>query len=124
MILQNCCYDVSGSFMVYSSLDRQLMDMIVSPGGDQAMTNITLFPVGFSLVPLADATQAGSAIGEAGGTVVTAGFQILMKMARGTGLYPCSVSSAIKIMSDQIESIKDTLLSNHPVFYRRIPSTI
>ncbi|XP_039851791.1 homeobox-leucine zipper protein TF1-like [Panicum virgatum] len=118
LILQNSCYDPSGSFMVYSSLDKHVMDMITSPGGEEAMSNIALFPAGFSLVPLADPANAGSPIGEAGGTVMTAGFQILMKLARGTGLCPRSVSSAIQIMTENIATIKDTLLNSHPVFYK------
>ncbi|PUZ54418.1 hypothetical protein GQ55_5G130400 [Panicum hallii var. hallii] len=122
MILQNSCYDASGSFMVYSSLDKHVMEMITSPGGEEAMSNIALFPAGFSLVPLADPANAGSPIGEAGGTVMTAGFQILMKLARGTGLCPRSVSSAIKIMTEHIEAIKDTLQNSHPVFYKTIQS--
>lgn len=123
MILQNSCYDASGSFMVYSSLDKHVMEMITSPGGEQAMSNISLFPAGFSLVPLPNPAKGGSAIGESGGTVMTAGFQILMKLARGTGLCPRSVSSAVKIMSDNIATIKDTLMNSHPVFYKRIQST-
>ena len=120
LILQNSCYDASGSFMVYSSLDKHVMEMITSPGGEEAMSNIALFPAGFSLVPLADPADAGSPIGEAGGTVMTAGFQILMKLARGTGLCPRSVSSAIQIMTENIATIKDTLMNSHPVFYKTI----
>ncbi|CAL4973652.1 unnamed protein product [Urochloa decumbens] len=122
-VLQNSCYDASGSFMVYSSLDKHVMDLITSPGGEQAMNSIILFPAGFSLVPLPDPEKLGSPIGEAGGTVMTAGFQILMKLARGTGLCPRSVSSAIKIMTQNVATIKDTLLNSHPVFYNRSPST-
>ncbi|CAO2182660.1 unnamed protein product [Urochloa humidicola] len=123
MVLQNSCYDTSGSFMVYSSLDEDVMDLITSPGGEQAMSSIILFPAGFSLVPLPDPEKLGSPTGEAGRTVMTAGFQILMKLARGTGLCPRSVSSAIKIMTQNIATIKDTLLNSHPVFYNRSPST-
>nr|TKW17179.1 hypothetical protein SEVIR_5G349300v2 [Setaria viridis] len=123
MILQNSCYDASGSFMVYSSLDKNVMEMITSPGGEHAINNISLFPAGFSLVPLPDPANLGAPMGEAGRTMMTAGFQILMKLARGTGLCPRSVSSAIKIMSEKIATIKDTLLNSHPVFYKRFPST-
>lgn len=123
MILQNTCYDACGAFMVYSSLDKQLMEKITNPGDIQAMSNINLFPAGFSLVPLANpAAQDGSPVGEAGETVMTVGFQILMKLARGTGLCPRSVSSAIKIMSDNIANIKDALLNSHPIFYKSIKS--
>jgi hypothetical protein len=123
MVLQNSCYDASGSFMVYSSLDKNVMEMITSPGGEQAINNISLFPAGFSLVPLPDPANIGAPMGEAGATVMTVGFQILMKLARGTGLCPRSVSSAIKIMSENIATIKDTLLNSHPVFYKGFPST-
>ncbi|KAJ1285769.1 hypothetical protein BS78_03G302200 [Paspalum vaginatum] len=119
MVLQNISYDASGSFMVYSSVDKTLLDMIMSPAGDGASCNVSLFPAGFSIVPLVDPAQCGSALGEAGGIVITVGFQILMKLARGTGLCPRSVSSAIKIMADNISNVKDTLLNTHPAFYSR-----
>ncbi|GJM92897.1 hypothetical protein PR202_ga09403 [Eleusine coracana subsp. coracana] len=124
MILQNSNYDVSGSFLVYTSLDKQLMDMIMGPGHDEEMCSVPVFPTGYFLVPVVDASRPNSAIGEVGETVMTAGFQIPMKLARGTGLSPRSVSSAIKILKDQIKNVKDTLMNSHPVFYRRIPSTI
>ncbi|XP_066310043.1 homeobox-leucine zipper protein TF1-like [Miscanthus floridulus] len=118
MILQNTCYDASGAFMVYSSLDKQLMEII---GDNQAMSNISLFPAGFSLVPLTDpAGHDGARIAQPGATVMTAGFQILMKLAHGTGLCPRSVTSAVKIMTDNIANIKDALLNSHPVFYKSI----
>ncbi|TVU34851.1 hypothetical protein EJB05_16705 [Eragrostis curvula] len=119
MILQNSSYDASGSFLVYSALDKQLLDMIMSPGSDQEIGNVPVFPTGFYLLPVPDATRPDAAIGEGGGTVMTAGFQILMKLARGTGLSSRSVSSAIRILSDQIESVKDTMLNSHPIFYKR-----
>ncbi|TVU05329.1 hypothetical protein EJB05_48487 [Eragrostis curvula] len=81
MILQNSSYDASGSFLVYSSLDDQLIDKIMSSGGNREMGNVRLYPIGFFLVPIADAAQAIAAIGEAGRTVMTAGFQIPMKPA-------------------------------------------
>ena len=118
MILQNTCYDASGAFMVYSSLDKQLMEII---GDNQAMSNISLFPAGFSLVPLTDpAGHDGAGIAQPGATVMTAGFQILMKLARGTGLCPRSVTSAVKIMTDNVANIKDALLNSHPVFYKSV----
>lgn len=123
LVLQNSSYDESGSFMVYSSVDKKLIDMITSPDGDEAISNINLFPAGFSIVPVVDPAQGGSALGEAGGIVITAGFQILMRLARGTGLCPRSVSSAIRIMSGNISNIKDALLNSHPVFYKKNPST-
>ncbi|WVZ68545.1 LOW QUALITY PROTEIN: hypothetical protein U9M48_017474 [Paspalum notatum var. saurae] len=123
MVLQNISYDASGSFMVYSSVDKTLLDMIMSPDGNGAIGNVSLFPAGFSIVPLVDPAQYGSALGETGGIVITVGFQILMKLARGTGLCPRSVSSAIKIMSDNISNVKDTLLNTRPAFYGRNQST-
>lgn len=120
MILQNMSYDSSGSYMVYSSLDKQLMEVLANQADNQAISNITLFPAGFSLVPLTDSAgpQDRSGNAQPGGTVMTVGFQILMKLAHGTGLCPRSVSSAVKIMTDNIANIKDALLNSHPVFYK------
>jgi homeobox-leucine zipper protein len=124
MILQNCSYDAAGSFLVYSALDKQLMDMITKPEDGQGMFSVPVFPTGFSFVPIADAVQPYAAMGEAGGTVMTAGFQLPMKLAPGTGLSSRSVASAIRILMDQIECVKNTLTNSHPAFYRRIPPTI
>ncbi|TVU05325.1 hypothetical protein EJB05_48483, partial [Eragrostis curvula] len=124
MILQNSSYDASGSFLVYSSLDDQLIDKIMSPGGNQEMGNVRLYPTGFFHVPIADAAQASAAIGEAGRTVMTAGFQIPMKLARGTGLCPRQVSSAIRTMSDRIQNVKDMLptMRNFVLSYQELIS--
>ncbi|KAL6853485.1 hypothetical protein ACP4OV_019514 [Aristida adscensionis] len=126
MILQNSCYDASGSFMVYSSLEKEMMDRTMSLGDDPNIGNVTLFPSGFFLAPIPDANakQGDATIGEAGGTLVTSGFQILMKLARGTGLSSRSVSSAIKIIKEQIAGVEDMLINSHPVFYKNLsPST-
>jgi homeobox-leucine zipper protein len=52
--------------------------------------------------------------------VMTAGFQIPMKLARGTGMSPRSVASAIKILQDQIGRVKNTVMNSHPIFYRGV----
>ncbi|KAM0881620.1 hypothetical protein ACQ4PT_032841 [Festuca glaucescens] len=113
MILQNSCYDVSGSFIVYSPIDTQLMNKILSPE-DMAESKVSLYPTGFSLLPVSESAEGGNgiALGEDGETLVTVGFQILLKLARGNGLYPKSVAATIALMSGNIETIKKSLINN------------
>jgi homeobox-leucine zipper protein len=126
MILQNSSYDISGSFLVYSPLEKELTEeMNLNLGsGNQEMGNTSLFPTGFFLVPIPDALKHSSNIGEAGGTVMTAGHQTVLKLARGTGLCPRAVSSLIKFMSEHVANVKDTLMNSHPIFYKGTPSTV
>nr|XP_051200840.1 homeobox-leucine zipper protein TF1-like [Lolium perenne] len=113
MILQNSCYDVSGSFIVYSPIDTQLMNKILSPE-DMAESKISLYPTGFSLLPVSESAEGGNgiALGEDGETLVTVGFQILLKLARGNDLYPESVAATIALMSENIATIKKSLINN------------
>jgi hypothetical protein len=117
MILQNSCYDVTGSFIVYSPIDNQLMNKIMSPG-DIAESKVSIYPTGFSLLPVGESAQGGIGLGEDGETLVTVGFQILLKLARGTGLYPSSVTASIALMSENIATIKKALINSHPILYR------
>ncbi|KAM0887815.1 hypothetical protein ACQ4PT_028761 [Festuca glaucescens] len=114
---KNSCYDVMGSFIVYSPIDNQLMNKIMSPG-DMAESKVSIYPTGFSLLPVGESAQGSIGLGEDGETLVTVGFQILLKLARGTGLYPRSVTAAIDIMSESIVTIKESLINSHPIFYR------
>uniref|UniRef100_A0ACD5VNB4 Uncharacterized protein n=1 Tax=Avena sativa TaxID=4498 RepID=A0ACD5VNB4_AVESA len=116
-ILQNSCYDVSGSFIVYSPIDTQLMNKIMSPGGMEE-SNVSIYPTGFSLLPVSESAQGGVGLGENGETLVTVGFQILLKLAHGTGLYPRSVTAASTLMSEYMETIKKSLIDSHPILYR------
>ncbi|XP_048564824.1 homeobox-leucine zipper protein TF1-like [Triticum urartu] len=118
MILQNSSYDVSGAFMVYCPVNIQLMNEIMSPSDTAESNKVSLYPTGFYLLPVED-TALG--LGEGGATLVTVGFQIMLKLARGTGLYPRSASTAVGLMTENIGTIKKTLTSSHPIFYRRQP---
>ncbi|KAK1663427.1 hypothetical protein QYE76_051586 [Lolium multiflorum] len=111
MILQNSCYDVSGSFIVYAPIDTQLMNKILSPG-DMGESNVSIYPTGFSLLPVSESAQGGIALGEDGETLVTVGFQILLKLGRGNGLCPKSVAATIDLMSENIATIKTSLINS------------
>jgi hypothetical protein len=79
---------------------------------------VSIYPTGFSLLPVGESAQGSIGLGEDGETLVTVGSQILLKLARGTGLYPRSVTAAIDIMSESIVTIKESLINSHPIFYR------
>jgi homeobox-leucine zipper protein len=99
--------------------------MIMNLGNsNQEMGNTSLYPTGFFLVPIADVEMPSSNIGEAGGTVMTAEHQTVMKLARGIGLCPRAVSSLIKFMSEHVANVKDTLMNSHPIFYKGTPSIV
>ena len=117
MILQNSCYDVTGSFIVYSPIDNKLMNKIMSPT-DMAGSKVSIYPTGFSLLPVSESSQGGIALGEDGETLVTVGFQILLKFARGTSLNPRSVTAAIGLMSENIATIKKILIDSQPILCR------
>ncbi|KAF0918955.1 hypothetical protein E2562_027506 [Oryza meyeriana var. granulata] len=125
MILQNNGYDVSGSFMVYSPIDSELMNtMVLSPSDLPADgSTLSLYPTGFSLLPDGEAAQdsSGVALGEVWGTLMTMGFQIPVKLACGNGMYPRSVSSVIRLMTDTIGIVKRTLMDDHSVIYGSSP---
>jgi hypothetical protein len=77
-----------------------------------AESKVSIYPTGFSLLPVNESTQGSIGLGEDGETLVTVGFQILLKLARGTNLYPRSVSAAIDLMSANIETIKKSLINS------------
>ncbi|TVU06397.1 hypothetical protein EJB05_49609, partial [Eragrostis curvula] len=52
MILQNSSYDASGSFLVYSSLDDQLIDKIMIPAATKRWATSTCTPPASSSFPL------------------------------------------------------------------------
>ncbi|VAI41192.1 unnamed protein product [Triticum turgidum subsp. durum] len=123
MILQNSCYDVSGSFIVYSPIDIKLMDNIMIPN-DMEESKVFTYPTSFSLLPVDESTEDGIALGEDGATLVTMGSHVPLKLAHGTGLCPRFVSATIGIMSENITAIKRTLTNINPMYYRSSQSPI
>ncbi|XP_006646400.1 homeobox-leucine zipper protein TF1 [Oryza brachyantha] len=121
MILQNNGYDVSGSFIVYSPIDSKLMDtMVLGPSElPSGASGLSLYPTGFSLLPDGEAAResSGMDLGDVGGTLMTLGFQIPVKLATGNGMYPRSVTSAIRLMTDTIGIMKRTLMEDHSDIY-------
>uniref|UniRef100_A0A0D3EUX9 Homeobox domain-containing protein n=1 Tax=Oryza barthii TaxID=65489 RepID=A0A0D3EUX9_9ORYZ len=121
MILQNNGYDASGSFMVYSQIDSELMNtMVLSPSDlPPGRGGPSLYPTGFSLLPDVEAAQdsSGIALGEVGGTLMTMGFQIPVKLASGDRMYSRSAASAIRLMTDTIALVKKTLMNEHSGIY-------
>jgi hypothetical protein len=87
------------------------MNKIMSPG-DMAESKVSIYPTGFSLLPAIGSTQGGIGLGDDGETLVTVGFQILLKLARGNDLYPESVAATIALMSENIATIKKSLINN------------
>jgi hypothetical protein len=87
------------------------MNKILIPG-DMGESNVSIYPTGFSLLPVSESAQGGIALGEDGETLVTVGFQILLKLAHGNGLCPKSVAATIDLMSENIATIKTSLINS------------
>ncbi|PNT73019.1 hypothetical protein BRADI_2g52160v3 [Brachypodium distachyon] len=122
MILQNSWYDVSGSFIVYAPVDSMLINRIIGPG-DVAEGELPLFPTGLALLPVGGTALQGQApLGDDGETIVTVGFQILVRHAQDD-VFSKTLQTAVALMADNIATIKRTLINSHPIFYRSSGST-
>jgi hypothetical protein len=109
MTLQNSSYDIwliPGLLPLGKEFTEETILNIGS--SNQEMDNTPLFPTGFFLFPVPDTEKHSSNIGEAGGTMMTARHQTVMKLARGAGMCPRAVSSLIKFMSEHVANVRDT----------------
>jgi hypothetical protein len=118
MTLQNSSYDIwliPGLLPLGKEFTEETILNIGS--SNQEMDNTPLFPTGFFLFPVPDTEKHSSNIGEAGGTMMTARHQTVMKLARGAG----------SVIIDQVHVRacgQCERYSSHPIFYKGTLSTI
>ncbi|TVU27987.1 hypothetical protein EJB05_19493 [Eragrostis curvula] len=104
LILQETCTDASGSIVVYAPVDIPAMQLVMN-GGDS--TYVALLPSGFAILP--DGPSIHSAGHEAGGSLLTVAFQILVNSQPTAKLTVESVETVNNLISCTIKKIKNAL---------------
>ena len=118
LYLQDSWTDSSGSMVVYSPIDSQSLDILIS-GGDSSL--IPLLPSGFSILPdghsnvnnivgtSSDGSGGNGEGGDNGGCLLTFGLQMLLNNTQTSKLTMESVESVNAQISVTLQRIKDAL---------------
>ncbi|WVZ95199.1 hypothetical protein U9M48_040993 [Paspalum notatum var. saurae] len=96
LILQECCTDATGSYVIYAPVDVVAMNVVLN-GGDPDY--VALLPSGFAILP--DGPGAGS-----GGSLLTVAFQILVDSVPTAKLSLGSVATVNSLIACTVERIK------------------
>eukprot|EP00250_Pteridium_aquilinum_P016242 c23020_g1_i1 orf=781-3153(-) len=105
LILQECCTDESCALVVYAPVDITVMSTVLKGGEPDA---VALLPSGFAIVP--DGSRRSSLDGaSAGGSLLTATFQILVDHVPTARLSLGSVATVNKLISNTVVCIKEAL---------------
>ncbi|TVU43450.1 hypothetical protein EJB05_09923 [Eragrostis curvula] len=102
LILQECCTDSTGSYVIYAPVDVAAMNVVLS-GGDPDY--VALLPSGFAILP-----DAGR-----GGSLLTVAFQILVDSAPTAKLSLGSVATVNSLIACTVERIKAAVANDKPV---------
>lgn len=92
VILQECCTDPTGSFVIYAPVDIGSMNMVLN-GGDPDY--VALLPSGFSLFP-----------DGIGGSLLTVAFQILVDSVPTAKLSLASITTVNSLISSTVGKMK------------------
>ncbi|KAL6659491.1 hypothetical protein ACP70R_003531 [Stipagrostis hirtigluma subsp. patula] len=103
LILQECCTDATGSYVIYAPVDVVAMNVVLG-GGDADY--VALLPSGFAILP--DGPGAG-----AGGSLLTVAFQILVDSVPTAKLSLGSVATVNSLISCTVERIKEALTTTN-----------
>ncbi|XP_049410461.1 homeobox-leucine zipper protein ANTHOCYANINLESS 2-like [Solanum stenotomum] len=116
MILQDTCTDATGSLLVYATMDSLAMNVVKKKGDP---SGVALFPCGIAIVPDSfqdynTANNFNRILGEndngfCGGSLVTIGFQMLVKTFHSKKHTIESAKKANGIISGIINGIKTSL---------------
>ncbi|KAJ1267156.1 hypothetical protein BS78_07G035000 [Paspalum vaginatum] len=96
LILQECCTDATGSYVIYAPVDVVAMNVVLN-GGDPDY--VALLPSGFAILP--DGPGAGG-----GGSLLTVAFQILVDSVPTAKLSLGSVATVNSLIACTVERIK------------------
>ncbi|OIV95012.1 hypothetical protein TanjilG_22209 [Lupinus angustifolius] len=112
LILQECCTDSSGSYVVYAPVDIVAMNVVLS-GGDPDY--VALLPSGFAILPDGPGLNNGGGIVDvgSGGSLLTVAFQILVDSAPTAKLSLASVATVNSLIKCTVERIKAALISHN-----------
>ncbi|CAL4996472.1 unnamed protein product [Urochloa decumbens] len=102
LILQECCTDATGSYVIYAPVDVVAMNVVLN-GGDPDY--VALLPSGFAILP--DGPGAGG-----GGSLLTVAFQILVDSVPTAKLSLGSVATVNSLIACTVERIKAALAAD------------
>ena len=122
LILQECCTDETGSYVIYAPVDVVAMNVVLN-GGDPDY--VALLPSGFAILP--DGPGAcgappgfsvlpdgpGSAGGGGGGSLLTVAFQILVDSVPTAKLSLGSVATVNSLIACTVERIKAAVAADN-----------
>jgi homeobox-leucine zipper protein len=98
LILQECCTDDTGSYVVYAPVDVVAMNVVLN-GGDPDY--VALLPSGFAILP-----DGPAGAPDAGGSLLTVAFQILVDSVPTAKLSLGSVATVNSLIACTVERIK------------------
>ena len=104
LILQECCTDAAGSYVIYAPVDVVAMNVVLN-GGDPDY--VALLPSGFAILP--DGPGAGAT---GGGSLLTVAFQILVDSVPTAKLSLGSVATVNSLIACTVERIKAALAAD------------
>ncbi|KAM3211313.1 hypothetical protein ACQJBY_064850 [Aegilops geniculata] len=98
LILQECCTDATGSYVVYAPVDVVAMNVVLN-GGDPDY--VALLPSGFAILP-----DGPAGAPDAGGSLLTVAFQILVDSVPTAKLSLGSVATVNSLIACTVDRIK------------------
>ncbi|KAF0914122.1 hypothetical protein E2562_026517 [Oryza meyeriana var. granulata] len=104
LILQECCTDETGSYVIYAPVDVVAMNVVLN-GGDPDY--VALLPSGFAILP--DGPEGG------GGSLLTVAFQILVDSVPTAKLSLGSVATVNSLIACTVERIKAAITGENAV---------
>ncbi|KAH7837307.1 hypothetical protein Vadar_012339 [Vaccinium darrowii] len=105
LILQESCIDATCSYVIYAPVDIVAMNVVLN-GGDPDY--VALLPSGFAILPDGP-THHGGGIPEAGGSLLTVAFQILVDSVPTAKLSLGSVATVNSLIKCTVERIKSAV---------------
>ncbi|XP_020401599.1 homeobox-leucine zipper protein ROC7 isoform X3 [Zea mays] len=103
LILQECCTDATGSYVIYAPVDVVAMNVVLN-GGDPDY--VALLPSGFAILP-----DGGG--GGGGGSLLTVAFQILVDSVPTAKLSLGSVATVNSLIACTVERIKAAVAADN-----------
>ncbi|KAJ8556283.1 hypothetical protein K7X08_023041 [Anisodus acutangulus] len=107
LILQESCTDPTGSYVIYAPVDISAMNVVLS-GGDPDY--VALLPSGFAILPDGSSTTTHGVVNpgtnNAGGSLLTVAFQILVDSVPTAKLSLGSVATVNSLITCTVERIK------------------
>ncbi|XP_072951679.1 homeobox-leucine zipper protein ROC2-like [Typha angustifolia] len=104
MIIQESCFELTGSYVIYTPIDVAAMNMVLN-GGETG--SVAILPSGFALLP-----DGGVPSVDCGGSLLTVAFQIIVDSVPESDLTPESTSTVNSLLSCTCERIKASLVGN------------